>query len=99
VFIDGISGEILQYTLRKILGDAFTPTAHRGWIKIYSRMLDHIVPCAVEFEVHNKELYTTIQENRSQLRVVNQEPVFSASKTTHVVSKDDGSRPAVLTST
>lgn len=91
----GISGEILFYTLRKVLGDVYTPIAHRAWIKIYSRILDHIIPCAVKFEVDNKEMFATIQQHRASVAIGNTEGVF----TTHVVSKDTDSRPPVASST
>lgn len=91
----GISGEILLFTLKKVLGDAFTPLAHRAWIKIYSRILDHIVPNAVEFEINNKKEFSSIQETRAHLHVVSQDPVFSDRV---AADKDGGARPATSTS-
>lgn len=66
VFIDGIAGEVLLYTIRKCVGDtAFTPAAHRGWSKIYSRILDATLPPVVKFEMHNKEQANTIAVKRN----------------------------------
>lgn len=65
-FIDGIAGEVLLYTIRKCVGDtAFTPAAHRGWCKIYSRILDATLPPVVKFEMNHKEQANTIAIKRN----------------------------------
>ncbi len=42
----------------------YTPLVHRGWAKIYSRMLDVIIPVVVHFELLNKEFAQQIAEKR-----------------------------------
>lgn len=50
---DGIVGDVLFWTLRRVLGsDYFTPALLRIWIKIYSRMLKSIMPVAVVCELN-----------------------------------------------
>ncbi len=47
---------MLLYTIRKCVGDeVFTADAHNGWAKIYSRVLDGILPTVVKYEMHNKD--------------------------------------------
>lgn len=54
-YSDGIVGEVLFYALHKVLGDAYyTPSLHRVWVKIYSRMLKTIIPVAVSCELKGK---------------------------------------------
>lgn len=52
LFLDGIVGDILFWTLHLVLGvELYTHELHKCWIKIYSRMLQTIVPVAVALEV------------------------------------------------
>ena len=51
--VDGIVGEVLFYSLRVVLGSAYTPEVHHVWIKIFCRMLRTIIPSAVYLELHN----------------------------------------------
>lgn len=47
-------GEVLIYAIRCTVGpDAFHPTVHMAWIKIYSRMLRTMVPVAVAHELRD----------------------------------------------
>ena len=49
---DGVVGEVLIYAIRQTVGpDAFNPTVHIAWVKIYSRMLKTMVPVAVAHEL------------------------------------------------
>lgn len=57
-------GEVLLFSLRKVLGSAYTPVAHYGWVKIYSRILDVIMPNVIEFELTHKESAGGILEKR-----------------------------------
>jgi hemoglobin-like flavoprotein len=61
----GINGEVLFYTLRECLGSGYTDIAHRGWVKIYSRMLITIVPRVVRFELANTEAAQEISKARN----------------------------------
>lgn len=48
----GVVGEVLIYAIKQTVGpDAFNPTVHLAWIKIYSRMLKTMVPVAVAHEL------------------------------------------------
>ncbi len=47
----GIVGEVLFYSLKKVLGSEYSKEVHRAWIKIFSRMLKIMVPVAVAFEL------------------------------------------------
>jgi len=50
----GIVGDVLFWTLRKVIGDAsYTEEVHRVWVKVYSRMLKTIVPSAVAHELQS----------------------------------------------
>lgn len=63
--VDGIVGEVVLYAIRQCVGDAaYTPVAHRGWTKIYSRILDMIIPIVVHFELQNKIQSQQIAEKR-----------------------------------
>lgn len=50
---DGVVGEVLFYTLRRCLGPEYDSRTHRAWVKLFSRMLSVIVPCAVQFEMRS----------------------------------------------
>lgn len=51
---DGVVGEVLIYAIKETVGpDAFNPTVHLAWIKIYSRMLKTMVPVAVAHELRD----------------------------------------------
>jgi hemoglobin-like flavoprotein len=53
-YVDGVVGEVLLWAIRATIGpDAFNPTVHIAWIKIYSRMLRTMVPVAISFELKN----------------------------------------------
>lgn len=52
---DNIYGEVLMYTIQKCVGpEVFTPTTANGWAKVYSKMLDSIIPVCVDFEKEHK---------------------------------------------
>lgn len=46
----GVIGEVLFWSLQKILGDAYTRRVEEAWTKVFSSMLRIIVPIAVAFE-------------------------------------------------
>lgn len=56
-YADGIMGEVLFWTLHKCLGpDVFNDNIHLIWVKILSRILKHMVPVAVAFELDTKSV-------------------------------------------
>lgn len=46
----GVIGEVLFWSLQKILGDAYNRRVEEAWTKVFSSMLRIIVPIAVSFE-------------------------------------------------
>lgn len=51
LWLDGIVGEVLLWSLRRCLGsDSFPAQVQIAWVKIYSRMLRIMVPVAVSYE-------------------------------------------------
>lgn len=57
----GIVGEVLFWTVRRCLGEAYTPEVQLIWTKVVSRMLKIMVPCAVAFELQSHGVH---QRNR-----------------------------------
>lgn len=52
-------GDVLFWTLRKVMGDAYyTLELHRCWVKIYSRMLKTLVPAGVAHELQGDDTHT-----------------------------------------
>ena len=49
----GIVGEVMFWTLGKVLGPAYTPEVHNAWVKIFSSMMKVIVPIAVAHELRD----------------------------------------------
>eukprot|EP01035_Chromulina_nebulosa_P018127 gene18127-23781_t len=49
-----IVGEVLLWTLKFCLGDAYTDNTKMSWLKIYSLMLSVILPVAIEEELISK---------------------------------------------
>ena len=47
----GVVGEVLFFTLRFVLGSAFTERVHAAWVKIFCRMLKTMVPVAIAYEL------------------------------------------------
>mmetsp|Transcript_17811 Transcript_17811/g.29989 ORF Transcript_17811/g.29989 Transcript_17811/m.29989 type:complete len:235 (-) Transcript_17811:417-1121(-) len=55
----GVVGEVLIHAIRSTVGaEAFNPTVHLAWIKIYSRMLKTMVPVAVAHELRDNSAQT-----------------------------------------
>jgi len=53
LIIDGIVGEVLLWTLKKVLGiETYSPEVHQAWLKIYCRMVRIIIPVAVGLELN-----------------------------------------------
>jgi hemoglobin-like flavoprotein len=59
--VDGIVGEVLFWTVRRCLGEAYTPDVQLIWTKVVSRMLKIMIPCAVAFELQSHGVH---QRNR-----------------------------------
>ena len=67
----GIVGEVLFYTIRQCVGEAYTPIAHYAWRKIMSKILSIMVPIAVSHELHsksvNQSLRLNVEEEKSEI--------------------------------
>ena len=78
MFIDSIMGEVLLYTIKKCLGPKeYSQMVHFGWAKVYSRILDAIVPLVVKFELENRELADQIQIKRNNQHNDPNRPLFT----------------------
>jgi len=47
----GVVGEVIMNTIHRCCGDEFTDEAKKGWVKVFSRMFDIILPIVVKFEM------------------------------------------------
>lgn len=47
----GIIGEVTFWTLDKVLGSAYTPESHVAWRKVFSAMLQVIIPVSIANEL------------------------------------------------
>ena len=86
-YLDGICGEVLFYSIQQTIGStAYTAEVHRGWIKIYSKMLTAIVPLVVHYELLMKE------QQELQVKVAKVLPTIS------IPSSQPSSSPSVPSS-
>eukprot|EP01038_Epipyxis_sp_PR26KG_P004866 gene4866-6817_t len=61
----GIVGEVLFWTLKEALGDdEYDTYTHMCWVHLYCRMLNIMVPVAVEYELENGS--SDLQKQRTQ---------------------------------
>ena len=50
--VDGVVGDVLFWTVRRVVGDDhYTVELHNAWVKVYSRMLKVLVPAGVALEL------------------------------------------------
>jgi hemoglobin-like flavoprotein len=67
----GVVGDVLFWCIKTCIGaEAFTPAVELSWVKIYSKMLQVIVPVAVRYEkegIHQarevRAMYATEESN------------------------------------
>jgi hemoglobin-like flavoprotein len=63
--LDSIFGEVLFWTMRHTLGaEVYDASTHTAWVKLYSRMLDIIIPVVVEYEKSNRVVIRELQSKR-----------------------------------
>lgn len=54
-----------MYAIKTCVGPAvYTEQVHNGWCKIYSKMLDVIVPLCVKFELDHKDFAVEVNTKR-----------------------------------
>eukprot|EP00981_Chlorochromonas_danica_P006843 scaffold1496_cov266-Ochromonas_danica.AAC.5 len=85
-----IMGEVLLYTIKKCVGPKeYTPAVHFGWAKIYSLILDVIIPDVVHYEMSHKETFEEMLSKR-------QTTIAEAATFTHRESRsgEDSLRPS-----
>lgn len=83
-------GEVLLYTIKKCVGPKeYTPAVHFGWAKIYSLILDVIIPDVVHYEMSHKENFEEMLSKR-------QTTIAEAATFTHRESRsgEDSIRPS-----
>jgi hypothetical protein len=49
----GIVGEVMFWTLAKVIGQGYTSKVHEAWVKIFSSLLRVIMPIAVHHELQD----------------------------------------------
>jgi hypothetical protein len=52
----GVIGEVTFWTFRQVLGDLYDTATHTAWAKIMSKVLDIMVPAAVDIEFRHQNL-------------------------------------------
>ena len=60
-------GEVLFWTLKKCLGNEFDEKTHFVWVKILSRILKHMVPVAVAYELNTKSVNQKLRMSKISL--------------------------------
>lgn len=72
----GVVGEVLFWVLKKVLGpNAYDSRLHMAWVKVFSRMLRVIVPCAVVLELESNSEWQS-----KRLSVASESYMFSLSE-------------------
>eukprot|EP01039_Chlorochromonas_danica_P006262 gene6262-6903_t len=63
----GVFGEVLFFTLKKVLGEEYTPTAHQAWIKVYSKLLTIMLPKIIPVEFNRRDYFDKICHERNEV--------------------------------
>lgn len=88
-------GEVLLYTIKKCIGPKeYTQAVHHGWAKIYSLILDVIIPIVVHFEMTHKETMEGMLSKRNAQHVTAEGAVFTNRQTQHESAVDISIRPS-----
>lgn len=74
----GMIGEIIFWTLERVLGESYCAVTHSGWTKLYSIILSVMIPIAAASEFHRNECVANAASKLSQIEVdcVIQRPVI-----------------------
>jgi hypothetical protein len=51
--IKGIIGDVMFWSVKKCIGEAYCEDTHSAWVKIFSKMLSVIVPVSVAYELES----------------------------------------------
>lgn len=88
LIIDGIGCAILMYAIQKSIGPVlWTPIVANAWAKIFSRILDVIIPVVIRFEVEQRETSAEILAKRH----------LTQQQATHVTASNANSSKSVET--
>lgn len=90
----GIAGDVLLYSLQTVLGyDVFTPPVHFAWRKVYSAMLNHIIPVCITHERQALQRKTDIPRLQTMMTDVSQalEACATSSNVVHPASTSNSS--------
>jgi hemoglobin-like flavoprotein len=61
----GLIGDALFNTLRICAGDLYTDEVHHNWLKFYSKILNHLLPSALCYEIVGDKFDRVIKPQRS----------------------------------
>lgn len=90
----GLMGDVLFWTMKSVLGDAFGPSEHRSWVRVYSHILRIVVPLAVEYERADNQALVERQQHLNQM--LSQEvSVATSTLASEQLSTSTGARVAV----
>lgn len=85
---------MLLYTIKKCVGpQVFDQTAMNGWCKIYSRMLDEIIPVVVHFELTNKQIAEKIYDKRMSVEAPTTNTALFSKTTQHASGSEESRNP------
>lgn len=94
--LDGLFGEVLFWTIKLCVGKAvYDMPTHTAWVKIYSRMLSHIVPIAVKYELQHKESIHRSDIKRMESFVTSTSSTFTSVKSNMEERVPETSAPSV----
>lgn len=80
----GVVGEVMFWTLRKVLGKAFTSDIHNSWLKIFSGMLKIIVPMALKCEMQNNSAQKKRIDHFEEYCIVDYKPMLKSKSSRQV---------------
>eukprot|EP01039_Chlorochromonas_danica_P007186 gene7186-7953_t len=63
----GVLGEVLFSTLKKVLGEEYTPIAHGAWVKVYSKLLTIMLPKVIMIEFNCRPQMDRISQERNEV--------------------------------
>eukprot|EP01039_Chlorochromonas_danica_P007185 gene7185-7952_t len=63
----GVFGEVLFFTLKKVLGEEYTPAAHQAWIKVYSKLLTIMLPKIIPVEFERRAHFDKVTHDRNDV--------------------------------
>eukprot|EP01039_Chlorochromonas_danica_P007517 gene7517-8314_t len=62
-----VFGDVLFFTLKKVLGPEYTPIAHGGWVKVYSKLLTIMLPKVIAIEYKLRDHIVKVAHERQDV--------------------------------